>query len=203
MRKYIVLLLLAAALGAGVWFGYGALSERGMLDAVFEIVKGLRPSAAGAARHGLSQPSAPRPASIALATQRRVDAIRPGMSRRDIEAVLGRPATVRTEPGTDGRPVQSANWLSGPDRIDVTFRDGKAMIIVASPCGPLPVASIEPPKKASDTGGGQGSQTVADTEPLEKGDTTDLHALLKDVEEKVQKHNEAIEEVLRGSGSGK
>jgi len=125
--------------------------------------------------------------------------IRPGMSRREIETILGQPAIVRTDVGLDGRKARTAVWTSGPDHINVTFRNGRAGMIVAGAYGSLPVIPL-PASETGDDDDGKHRRAPADKESVGKPEIRDLNAMLKGLEQKVGQRNQALEELLKENG---
>ena len=160
---------ISLAIGMLMVVGFMVFMSEGMLKEPTRLLRSLRPKGAdasdGEATHVDSQSNSrpqqaaePSGSGTSLAQM-----IRRGMSRREVQDMLGLPAIVTTqdERRSDGKwvQIQSAVWLKASEKITVSFCDGLVQTVTTAPMGTLPVA--ETPPEAKETHKAANRQTAA------------------------------------------
>ncbi|MDY6913496.1 MAG: hypothetical protein SVT52_03455 [Planctomycetota bacterium] len=160
---------ISLAVGMLMVVGFMVYMSEGMLKEPIRLLRSLKPKGADAAdgeatradRQSNTPPQQAAEPSGSKTSLTRM--IRRGMSRRDVEDLLGLPAivTTRNERRSDGQWVQfqSAVWLKTPEKITVSFCDGLVQAVTTAPLGNLPVA--ETPPEAKETHKSAKKQTAA------------------------------------------
>ncbi len=200
---------LFAAIGILVTVVCMVLLSEGMLRSPTELLRRLRPAIARGEDGRLIEPGCegdgpPRPAAkLSDSTEAKVARIDRGMTRGEVEKLLGMPAIVTVRSGFqgDGSPVriESAVWLNGTDRIAVEFFDGVVQMVVSVPTSDLPVAQAPSSRPESKPQKSKERKPPASTEqaamPKDLAET--MRELEKNLLEKNLKMNHDPDSVFR------
>jgi len=190
MRKVKIPLLVVGVLGALFAAAYLVSAQIEVLDRAAGL---LGPGEAAA--EGRQEPAGPPP-TVSAEARVKADRIRPGMSRLEVDGILGKPAMVRTERAGDGSEVQVGAWMKGNDMISVRFRNGKATTVVASPLGELPS-----PSGSQAARGGESRRADAEASaPAGEPSCKDLADMLRQVGQQKKRRDEALHKMLDEAG---
>ena len=147
------------------WYAGGRLET---LDKAIDLTHALTPQSADAGSDSTA-PSVSRDATPAADTQEPSKAdppptppravtdearprgrqITPGMTREQVDGILGQCAYARRGYTEDGASIRSAVWMVGSDMVAVRFRNGVVDLVTGSPTATLPKAAS--PKPAETT----------------------------------------------------
>ena len=125
-------LLLAVAAGAtmGTLF-YFHSPQLNSLGKLIRIARSLSPTSARAG-DGDAAAKPAGPLTISPKTRAAVAKIKTGMTRAQVERILGQCNFAKSEPGPDGRAIWSLAWLRSDDMICVHFADAVVTVVGAA-----------------------------------------------------------------------
>jgi len=160
MRLLKTFAFVTVSLAIIVAVAYYAGGRLETLDKLIDLTNALTPQSAdagsdllqppvspGAAPAGNTQespetdtpPAPPRNVSDEARTQ--VNLITPGMTREQVDGILGQCAYARSGYTDDGTSIRSAVWIVGGDMVAVRFRNGVVDLVTGSPKATLPKAA--------------------------------------------------------------
>jgi len=133
-NKWLFRLAVAATMGMIFHFYYPRVES---LARLIGIIRCLSPASAQANNTDSIDAKPSNPGVISAKTRAVVAKLTPGMSRGQVEKILGQCAFGKTERGPDGRAIESAAWMHGDDMICIRFREAAVMVVAAAPLADL------------------------------------------------------------------
>ena len=198
--KSLAFIFVALALIAGLlWYAGDRLETLGK---VVRLARGLMPDSVEAddatPPEKPEAPTAPeaapppeasaKPPGITDVTQDRLARIKLGMTREQVDGILGQCAFAKTQCSSDGTRVCTAMWTYDSDMVGVRFHNGAVVLVIGSR-----LAAMSEATSPAATGGDGGKPAVPGNAKHDSGYTR--HWL--ELEEQIKKRSDPEELLLK------